>query len=1054
MVAAIDFAVRTSAGGVQRGSLAGDGQATFIQVGSGDSVSLNLSRSSVVAYEQQGRDLLIKLSDGREITLSGYFDEVPGDTNRLYLSADGEIVEVLVNDQGAGVLFADYGPVQGWEKWSPLDDLRFADADPVSNLVVASNEPAGMAPFIPGLLGGLGGLGGLAAVGGAAVIIGGGGGGDGGRADPTVTAQPTTTVTTNTPNPVLVVTGTGEPGDAVVVTIGTEVISTVIGTDGTWTATFPSTDIPADGNHTAVVVVTPPDGTAITLTGPAFVIDTTPPAVSVTDGTLATGDVESAVEYANGVTITGEGEPGASIAVLIGTHTQTTTVGTNGTWAVTFTTTQVATGEYQVPVRITATDLLGNVTVVNDTLVVDTVPHPITFSAVTTDNLVNLVESQSGLVVTGTSTAGATLSVTLQGVTQTAVVGSNGTWSVTYPAGTLPGGEYTATLTATTTDSAGNASTQTHSFAVDTLTSVAFSSTMTADNIINATEAASGVVMTGTSQPGSTVNVAWNGSTLPATVGADGNWSVTFPTVTAGTYTSTATVTATDAAGNTASATRSVQVDTQTSVTIGNGQFGGDNVLVGSELQSGAQSGVTLTGTAEPGASVVVTFEGLSRTVTAGSTGAWSASYGAGEVRTGTYTSTVSVTATDAAGNTATTSRSVNVDTEVQPFARSTLSTGSDAVLNNAEAAQGLTVTGQVEPGSSVVVRLGNGSSLNAAVAADGTWSLTIPGSQIPTGESSATLTATATDRYGNTSVLSEQVAIDRVVRNFASTGGQISGDGVINAEEAQQGLTLTGTSEPGSTIVLRLANTETVTTTASSAGTWSATFAPGTLPQGELTSSVTITATDRAGNIATSTRGFEIDTVAPGSPEVVSFSRDSTGLRAIGTASTDDLFTFNRIDASGNTSTVTATRTEDTVFDETNFRFSRTVPDGSYLVINTEDQAGNESSTLLIVNNTTALEVNLSRAGLSNFDFSAIDLTFAPDAELTINEQQLLALTGPDRSLIILGGEDDSVTLTGATASGATQVVDGETYRLYTLGTGGASVLVDDDIQTFTPLV
>jgi len=1050
MANAIEFAVRDSAGRVQNGTVAGDGQGNFIRVGSGDAVSLNLSKASIVAYEQQGGDLLIKLTDGRTVLLSGYFNEMPGDVNHLYLSTNGEIAEVKVTEGGDGVLFASYGVAEGWGKWSPLDDLRFTSADATGAYVTASDDPAGMGPLVPGLLG-LGGLGAAAAVAGGAVLIGGGGGGGGGRAAPTVDAQPTTTLTTNTTDPHLGVTGTGEPGDTVVVTVGTLTQTATITPGGTWAVTFPSTGLPEDGSYTAGVAVTQPNGTVTPLTGPALIIDMTPPDVEVVQGTQSTGDVENAVEYEDGVTVNGTGEPGAGIAVQVGTHVQTTTVAANGTWSVTFPQTQVAAGEYELPVTITATDPLGNRTVLNDVLVIDTVPHPIGFNAVTGDNVVNFVESQAGLVVTGTSTAGATLSVTLQGLTQQTTVAANGTWSVTYPAGTLPGGEYTATLSATTTDAAGNISTATHSFEVDTSTSVAFApGAVAGDGVVNATEAGAGVVLTGTAQAGASVSVAWNGTTLPATVAGDGSWSVTFPAsaIAGGTYATTATVTATDAAGNTATATRPIQIDTQTSVAIASPQVT-DDIVSGAERAGG----IALTGTAEAGSNVAVTFEGVTRTVTAGANGTWTASFASSDYRAGTYASTVSVTATDLAGNTATATHLVNVDTEVQNFARTTLSTGSDAVLNGAEAAQGLTVTGTVEPGSSVLVSFGNGSAHTASVAADGTWSVTIPATQVPAGENSVTLTAVATDRVGNSATLTEQVSVDTVVRNFARTGGEIAGDGVINAVEATQGLTLNGTVEPGATVVIRLGNGAEHTVLATSEGTWSVTIPPSEIPRGEMNATFTYTATDHAGNVASITETVGIDTTAPGAPEVVSFSRDSSGLRGIGAEATDDLYSFTRIDPDGGTSAVTATRTDDAVYHETNFRFGATVPDGSYLVINTEDAAGNESSTLLIVNNTNAPEVDLSRDGLQAFDFTAIDLTFAPDADLRITEAQLRNLTGPDQQLLVKGDSDDSVMLIGGVDSGQTRSVEGETYRLYSLGTG-ASVLVDDDILTNTSVV
>lgn len=1057
MVSAIQFAVRNSAGGTQHSSVAGDGQSNFIQVGSGDSVSLNLSRSSVVAYEQQGGDLVVKLVDGRSIVLSGYFNEAPGDTNHLYLSSEGEIVEVFLEDSGNGLLYADYGPVSGWSKWSPLDDLRYTTSDGVSEVMVASSEPAGMAPLVPGLLGIGGAAGGAAAlIGGAAVIGGGGGGGGSNHKAPTVDSQPTTTVTTNTNDGSLHVSGTGEPGETVVVTIGTVTQTTTITEGGTWAVTVPETGIPADGSYTATVVVTDEDGGTTTLTGPYFVIDLTPPAVVVDDGTKSTGDVENLAEYQDGVTITGHGEAGATILVQVGTATQSTTIAANGTWSVTFTQTQIAAGEYEVPVTVTATDPLGNRTVLTDTLEIDTVPHPITFNAVTSDNAVSYVESQSGLTVTGTSTAGATMTITLQGVTQTATVGSDGRWSVTYPTGTLPGGEYTATLTATTTDTAGNTSTASHSFVVDTVTSVGFSGQVAGDNTVNATEAAGGVVLTGTAQPGAAVSVAWNGTTLSSVAGSNGTWSVTFPSVTGGTYSSTATVTATDAYGNTATATRAIQVDTQTSVAVNAGQAGGDNLLSGAEAASGLQ----LTGTAEAGATVRVTFEGVTRTVTAGANGTWTATWAASEVRAGTYTSTVQVQATDAAGNTAATSHTINVDTEVTPFSRSTLSTGSDAIVNANEAAAGLTVTGMVEPGSTVVVRFGNGSSHTATVAANGSWSLTIPAGDIPAGQNSVTLTATATDRAGNIATLTEQVQVDTRVVNFALTSGTIGGDGVLNAAEVAAGLTLTGTSEVGATVVVALANGKTRTVTVGNDGTWSATFAAADLPSGEASTSVTVTATDRAGNTATFTETFAVDTVAPSDPWITNDAgtgNQISGIAIDASAGDVDYFTVN---AAGVVSALTpqVTFSSDvsvegrTVPSEWAF-FQTPVQDGTYLVIRDQDAAGNESSTLYIRNTTGEVTVDLGRSGLEQFDFGTIDLT-AADASLSLTATQILALTGADKQLTISGDADDQVNLTGGAYTGTTQTIEGETYKLYLVGSGGASVLIDDDITITTSAI
>lgn len=108
-------------------------------------------------------------------------------------------------------------------------------------------------------------------------------------------------------------------------------------------------------------------------------------------------------------------------------------------------------------------------------------------------------------------------------------------------------------------------------------------------------------------------------------------------------------------------------------------------------------------------------------------------------------------------------------------------------------------------------------------------------------------------------------------------------------------------------------------------------------------------------------------------------------------------------------------------------------------------DVAGNESSTLYIRNTTAEVTVDLNRPGLHGFDIAAIDLG-ASDANLTITESQITAITGPDKTLVIRGGADDVVTMAGAQDTNLNQTIDGQTYSIFTLG--GTRVLVDDDIQ------
>ena len=623
MVSAINFAVRTSAGSTQLGSVAGEGQSNLIAVQPGQSISLNLSPGSVVAYKQQGSDLIVQLMDGRSIVLSGYFAAPEGAENKLFLSSNDQIVEVRVADGVDGTLFADYGPMDTMEKWSPLDNLRFSEADVLSDAMVASNEPAGMAGLVPGLLAGggtaagAGGLGAAAAVAGGAALLGGGGnggsggggggnggsggggggdggggggnggggggnggggggnggGGGGGHTPPTVDPRGTTTVTTNTANPSVVVSGTGHPGDTVAVTIGGTIVNTTIGANGTWSVTLTGGNLPPDGTYVPSVVVTNSStGATTTLTASTYVIDMTPPAFAVQEGTMSVGDVHNIASYtvSGGATvISGTGEVGATMRVSANGHTQIVVVGADGRWQVSFTQAQLPGGDYrEVPVTITSTDINGNVSAaLNTRIAIDTVANPIAVSTVAGDGTVNLHESTNGFNVSGTSVAGAQVTITIGGVSQTVLVNANGQWTASFGGG-LISQDGIATMTLSSTDAAGNPSVVTHQFRVDTQATAAIAASHAFGSSINAAEAAAGVNITGTADPFSTVVVNFEGQNRTVTANAQGFWTAAFDLsslVTAGgaERNSIVSVTATDPYGNVAQTSQSIAIDTR-----------------------------------------------------------------------------------------------------------------------------------------------------------------------------------------------------------------------------------------------------------------------------------------------------------------------------------------------------------------------------------------------------------------------------------------------------------------------------------------------------------
>ena len=867
---AIDFVVRTSMGAVERDVIPNGDASTTIFVGSGKELSLNLGQDDMRGYSRDGNDLHLTLADGRVIILQQFFTTDGEAVSRLFISADGSLNEVSFTEGSNGVLFANYGQTEVWGKWSPSDELIFVDRPDV---MVAEAAAVGVNDNDVSMLGlGLLGGGGLLGVGGAAAAVAGAAviaGGTGGenttpsRVIPTVDdPEATVVIGGDEADETVTVTGTGEPGSEVVVTIGDQTETTTTDDDGTWEVVFDGETFPDDGVHDVEVVVTDPDGTVTELDGPDVNIDTTPPATAVTDGTSTVNVIVNGADHEDGVTITGSGEAGATVVVTVGDSSETTTVTDTGTWEVTFDDTVFPAGEYETDITIVSTDASGNSTTVTDTVVIDTEAGPIDVAntIVETDGTINATELSDGFTVTGTSEPGSTVDVTIEGNTQQTTVNSDGSWSVTFGAGVLAGGEYDATVTAVTTDHVGNTNSTTTTIRVDTVGSVSISEgALEVDNIVNAAEVTDGVVLTGTSEPGSTVTVTVGNTTVDATVASDGSWTATIPATAlpGGEYETTATVSATDGAGNTSSASRTIVVDTQTVASIDNGQSGGDDLINATE----ASNGVTLTGSAEPGASVEVGFLGQTYTATAGTDGAWAVSVPAANIPGGTYDAPITVTATDLAGNTQTATDSVHIDTEGDVTVN-TANVETDGTINNAERADGVTLTGTAEPGSTVQVQVGGGAIRNATVDSAGNWTATFAPTDFPVGETTVPVTATATDAVGNVSTSSGSVNIDTLVTNFQMNNTAGGADRVINEVEHAAGVAFGGTTEPGSTVQVTLGGVSRAATVGAD-GNWTVNFAAGEIPTGEYTTTLTAVATDAAGNTRTLSELVQVDTDA-----------------------------------------------------------------------------------------------------------------------------------------------------------------------------------------------
>jgi hypothetical protein len=1056
---AIDFVVRDGAGALQRGLIQADEPTTTIQATSGQEISINLRKADMQGHARDGDALNIVLADGRVITIENYFND-NGDANRLFISADGYLNEVAFVETTDGEMFAQFGPTEQWGKWSPSDDLIYLGRTDVADAAIAlpdnGNEVSMLAPLALLGAGGLGtGAAAAAAAGVAAVGLTGGGGGGGGGNTPAAPAvdNPTSTPDVGGPSNSLnvTVTGTGEPGDTVEVTVGGETGTAVIDGNGTWEVVLSGDTFPADGVHPATVVVTHPGGSTTNLIGPTFTIDTTAPEISVTSGAGSNGEIYNEAELQGGATVSGTGEQGASLSISVGTHTQTTTVSDQGTWSVTWPAGTFAPGEYSQDMTIVATDSFGNSKTTTDTMVIDTVSEvSIATSTTAGDGTINGTEQAAGVTLNGSSQAGSTVNVTFGNTTLPATVAGDGSWTVDFPASAIGTGEYQATVTAVATDANGNSSTTTGQVQVDTFVNT-FGLTSTsggADGVINATEAQSGLIVTGNVEPGSTVQVMLGNQSTTATVAADGSWTATYSAaqLPSGTTSMTMTATATDAAGNTSTTTQMVNVDTDAGVlTISALPVEGDDIINAAE----AADGVVLSGTADPFAIVNVTMGNATVSAVANAQGVWQAAYSASQIPAGTYVAQISATTTDAAGNSRTVTDSVNVDTRVDNLSVRADIIETDNVISAAEHADGVVMTGTTEPGSTVSVTVGT-QTVQAFVDGNGNWTANFTAGQIPGGEYTQDVTVSATDAAGNTATATDTVRIDTLVNTLDHGFSQIGNDSTVNAAEAREGILLSGQVEPGSTVMVNFHGTP-MAATVDAAGNWSLNIPPSAIASGTYDANISVTATDSVGNTETLTDTLSIDTDAPAGPVIASLDAGrSGGFRGLTTEDSSDDMSVVQVSDTGSISTVAVTTTDGSRPGETDVEFVNDVPDGSQLIVTATDDAGNTTGTYLVLDDSTSNNsVDLSHSSLGNYEINSVELAFSEAAQLTITEAQLLSLSENTNTLTI-HGHDDTVIIEGAQQTGQT-TVGGQAYDVYSLGEG--TVIIDDDI-TVNPVI
>ena len=224
----------------------------------------------------------------------------------------------------------------------------------------------------------------------------------------------------------VVISGTVEAG-APGVNVGWGAFSQTVTPSGTnWSVTVPANLVPADGTQAVQATIAIADGARASR---EVRIDATPPAAPAIAAIEGDNRVTVA-EAADGATIAGTAEGGATVLVNWQGIERNVTADGGGRWSADFSVPEVAAGGAATSVTAVAVDTAGNRgPAATSTVFVERPFAAPAINPITGDWVVNLAEASGGVVVSGTHAAGvAGIEVRIGAVATAAALGAGNSW--------------------------------------------------------------------------------------------------------------------------------------------------------------------------------------------------------------------------------------------------------------------------------------------------------------------------------------------------------------------------------------------------------------------------------------------------------------------------------------------------------------------------------------------------------------------------------------------------------------------------------------------------